>query len=170
VLVYEMNGAPLTQKHGYPARLLVPGIYGMKNCKWITQVELVNYDYKGYWESQGWSDTALYQTLSRIDYPDTNRIPAQPIYIGGVAFAGDRGIKRVEVSTDGGKSWADAQLRPPMGKYTWTLWTYPWLPKQGTFTLQVRATDGKGQVQTAERADTFPDGATGYHTIQVRVS
>jgi DMSO/TMAO reductase YedYZ molybdopterin-dependent catalytic subunit len=169
VLVYQMNGAALTQKHGYPARLLVPGIYGMKNCKWITQVELVNDDFKGYWESQGWSDVAHYQTLSRIDYPDSNRIPAKPIYVGGVAFAGDRGIKRVEVSTDGGNTWNEAALRRPMAKYTWTLWTYPWLPKEGTYTLKVRATDGTGQVQPADIQDTFPDGATGYHTIQVRV-
>jgi DMSO/TMAO reductase YedYZ molybdopterin-dependent catalytic subunit len=169
VLVYEMNGAPLTQKHGYPARLLVPNIYGMKNCKWITEVQLVNYDYKGYWEGQGWSDTAVYNTLSRIDYPADNSIPAKPIYIGGVAFAGNRGIKRVEVSTDGGNTWNDAQLRPALGKYTWVLWVYPWQPKPGNYKLLARATDGTGKVQTSQVADTYPDGATGYHSRQVRV-
>src|SRR5439155_6199456 len=87
VLAYQMNGVPLPQRHGYPARLLVPGIYGMKNCKWLTEVELVGFDYKGYWEGQGWSDTAIYQTMSRIDYPNTEEIPAKAIYIGGVAFA-----------------------------------------------------------------------------------
>jgi DMSO/TMAO reductase YedYZ molybdopterin-dependent catalytic subunit len=170
VLAYEMNGQPLVQKHGFPARLLVPNIYGMKNCKWINEVELVNYDFMGYWEAQGWSDTAVYQTMSRIDYPDKNSIPAKPIYIGGVAFAGSRGIKRVEVSTDGGKNWRDAQLRPPMGKNTWVQWIYPWIPEPGTYSLQVRATDGTGAVQAAEETDTYPNGATGYSTRQVRVS
>jgi DMSO/TMAO reductase YedYZ molybdopterin-dependent catalytic subunit len=169
VLAYEMNGQPLVTKHGYPARLLVPGIYGMKNCKWITEVELVNVDYKGYWEAQGWSDTAIYQTLSRIDYPNEGQIPAKPIYIGGIAWAGDRGIKRVEVSTDGGKSWGDAQVRPPADKYTWVLWTYPWAPAKGAYTIVARATDGKGVVQPARETDTYPDGATGYHSRQVRV-
>lgn len=170
LLVYEMNGQPLTTKHGYPARLLVPNIYGMKNCKWITEVELVNNDFKGYWESQGWDDVAVYNTLSRIDNPGSGNIPAKPLYVGGVAFAGSRGIQKVEVTTDGGKTWNDAQIRIVPGKYTWVLWTYPWNPKAGSYTLQVRATDGTGTVQTAQRADTYPDGATGYHTRQVRVS
>ena len=170
VLAYEMNGKPLVQKHGYPARLLVPNIYGMKNCKWITEVELVNYDFKGYWEAQGWSDSAHYQTMSRIDYPDKNSIPAQPIYVGGIAFAGNRGIQKVEVSTDGGKTWNQASLRQPSGKYTWVLWTYPWKPSSGSYALQVRATDGTGQTQTANQQNTFPDGATGYHSRQVSVS
>ena len=169
VLVYEMNGEPLNQKHGYPARLLVPNIYGMKNCKWITQVEFVSTDYKGYWESQGWSDTAIYNTMSRIDYPNGDRIEAKPVYIGGIAFAGNRGIQRVEVSVDGGKTWADAQLRPALGKYTWVQWIYPWNPQPGSYTLQVRATDGDGAVQTSKKAGTFPDGATGYHIRTVRV-
>jgi DMSO/TMAO reductase YedYZ molybdopterin-dependent catalytic subunit len=170
VLVYEQNGKPLTQKHGYPARLLVPGIYGMKNCKWITDVEFVDSDYKGYWESQGWSDEAHYQTLSRIDFPDQESIPAKPVYITGIAWAGNRGIKRVEVTTDGGKTWHDADLRPTLGKHSWTLWTYPWQATPGDYTLQARATDGTGAVQDAEVRDTFPDGATGYHTRRVRVS
>lgn len=168
VLAYEMNGAALTQKHGYPARLLVPGIYGMKNCKWITEVELVTNDYMGYWEGQGWSDTAHYQTMSRIDYPNRN-VPAGPIYIGGVAFAGNRGIQRVEVSTDGAKTWHEANLRPALGKYTWMLWTYPWEAAKGDYSLVVRATDGTGAVQTADKNPTYPDGATGYHYRQVRI-
>jgi len=168
-LAYEMNGAPLTGKHGYPARLLVPNIYGMKNCKWITEVELVNSDYMGFWESQGWDDVAHYQIMSRIDYPDQGNIPAQAVYIGGVSFAGNRGIKRVEVSTDGGKTWQDAILRKPMSENSWVQWTLPWQPTNGDYTLQVRATDGTGAVQTADEQDTYPSGATGYHTKQVRV-
>lgn len=164
-LAYEMNGSPLVARHGYPVRLLVPGIYGMKNVKWLTQVELVNYDYKGYWESQGWSETAEYQTMSRIDYPLQGSIPAKPIYVSGIAFAGNRGIKKVEVSTDGGSTWNEAQLRPPLGKYTWVLWLYPWQPKPGSYKLVVRATDGTGELQTAQEADTYPNGATGYHWV-----
>ena len=170
VLAYEMNGGPLPQRHGYPARLLVPGIYGMKNCKWITEVELVSSDYKGYWEGQGWSDTAIYQTMSRIDYPNSRNVEAKPLYIGGVAFAGNRGIQRVEVSTDNGQTWNDATLRPALGKYTWVLWTYPWQPTKGEYSLVVRATDGTGAVQTADKNPTYPDGATGYHYRQVRVN
>ncbi len=170
LLAYQMNGQMLTTKHGFPARLLVPNIYGMKNCKWITEVELVNNDYKGYWESQGWNDVAHYNTLSRIDNPGSGNIPAKPVYVGGVAFAGNRGIKKVEVTTDGGKTWKEAQIRIVPGKYTWVLWTYPWNPTPGSYTLQVRATDGTGALQTAEVADTYPDGANGYHTRQVRVS
>jgi DMSO/TMAO reductase YedYZ molybdopterin-dependent catalytic subunit len=169
VLAYEMNGSSLVAKHGYPVRLLVPNIYGMKNCKWLTEVEIADYDFKGYWESQGWDDVAVYQTLSRIDYPDTDSIPAKPIYIGGIAFAGSRGIQKVEVSTDGGQTWADAQLRKSLGPDTWVQWTYPWAPKQGVYRLQVRATDGTGALQTDQQQDTYPNGATGYHTKAVRV-
>jgi hypothetical protein len=141
----------------------------MKNCKWLTEVELTDQDFMGYWESQGWDDVAHYQIQSRIDYPNTDQIDAKPLYIGGIAFAGNRGIKRVEVTTDGGNTWADAQLRTPMGPFTWVQWTYPWEPKSGVYTLQVRATDGTGAVQTSNQQDTYPSGATGYHTIQVRV-
>ncbi|HEX8597450.1 MAG TPA: molybdopterin-dependent oxidoreductase [Chloroflexia bacterium] len=169
MLVYEMNGQPLTDKHGYPARLLVPNIYGMKNVKWITEVEAVNLDFKGYWEAQGWDDVADYNTLSRIDYPNKGRIDAKPLYIGGVAFAGNRGIKKVEVTTDGGQSWNEAQLVAVPSKYSWVLWAYPWNPKPGSYTLQARATDGTGEVQTSKKADIYPNGATGYHTRVVRV-
>jgi DMSO/TMAO reductase YedYZ molybdopterin-dependent catalytic subunit len=169
ILVYEMNGAPLTHKHGFPARLLIPGIYGMKNCKWITEVELVNYDYKGYWQTRGWSDPAPYQTMSRIDFPNEDNIPEKPVYIGGVAFAGDRHIQRVEVSTDGGNTWADARLRTPLSEFAWVQWTYPWKPTVGMYDIKVRATDGRGQVQTDKEQGYFPDGATGYHTKRVRV-
>jgi len=169
VLAYEMNGASLVSKHGYPVRLLVPNIYGMKNCKWLTEVEVADYDFKGYWESQGWDDVAIYQTMSRIDYPDTDNIDAKPLYIGGIAYAGSRGIKKVEISTDEGQTWAEAQLRQSLGPDTWTQWTYPWSPKPGVYRLQVRATDGTGAVQTAQQQDTYPSGATGYHTRAVRV-
>jgi DMSO/TMAO reductase YedYZ molybdopterin-dependent catalytic subunit len=167
-LAYEMNGAELVQKHGYPARLLVPDIYGMKNVKWITEVELASSDYKGYWESQGWDDVAEYQIMSRIDYPNQG-IASGPVYIGGVAFAGSRGITKVEVSLDGGGTFAEATLRPSLGKDTWTQWTFPWIATSGNYTIMVRATDGTGKVQTPAQQDTYPNGATGWHTVNVQV-
>jgi DMSO/TMAO reductase YedYZ molybdopterin-dependent catalytic subunit len=170
ILAYEMNGQPLQVKHGYPARLLIPGIFGMKNVKWITSMEMVSYDYKGFWQEQGWSDPAPYLTMSRIDYPTEGIVNQKPPYISGIAFAGNRGIKRVEVSVDGGKTWADAQLRRPLGRNTWILWTYPWVPAQaGDTTLVVRATDGTGQVQTNKDQPNYPDGATGYHRVAVKI-
>ncbi|HUS13594.1 MAG TPA: molybdopterin-dependent oxidoreductase [Chloroflexia bacterium] len=169
VLAYEMNGKPLTAKHGYPARLLIPGIFGMKNLKWLTTIDLVDHDVLGYWQTRGWSDPAPYLTMSRIDYPNEN-IKQAPLYVTGIAHAGNRGIKRVELSLDGGKTWADAQLKPPLGRNAWVLWTYPWIPtKPGNVMLVVRATDGTGQVQTAQEQGNYPNGATGYHKVNVRV-
>lgn len=171
MLVYEMNGAPLTAKHGFPARLLIPGIFGMKNLKWVTSIEPVNYDYKGFWQSQGWSDPAPYMTMSRIDYPQEGRVPSKPLYVTGIAFAGNRGIKRVEVSVDGGTTWADAQVRRPLGRNTWVLWTYPWMPTAvGDTTLLVRATDGTGAVQGAKDVNNYPNGAEGYHKVAIKVT
>jgi DMSO/TMAO reductase YedYZ molybdopterin-dependent catalytic subunit len=166
-LAYQMNGAPLVQKHGYPARLLVPDIYGMKNVKWITEVELASNDYKGYWESQGWDDVAEYQIMSRIDYPNQG-IASGPVYIGGVAFAGSRGIQKVEISLDGGGTFAEATLRPT-NKDSWTQWTFPWIATSGNYTIMVRATDGTGKTQTPAEQDTYPYGSTGWHSVNVQV-
>ena len=170
LLVYSMDGDPLLPEHGAPARLLIPGIYGMKNVKWLTKVELVTTDYLGYWQQRGWSDTAFYQTMSRIDVPLHKDLKAGPQEIAGVAFAGDRGISKVEVSVDSGKTWQAATLKEPLGPYTWRLWRLDWNPQPGSYDLVVRATDGKGQVQTDHLTDTFPDGATGLHRISVKVS
>ncbi|MGI8586895.1 MAG: molybdopterin-dependent oxidoreductase [Chloroflexia bacterium] len=170
MLVYEMNGDLLQVKHGFPARLLIPNIFGMKNVKWITGIEFVGYDYKGYWQSQGWSDPAPYLTMSRIDYPsDGSMVKSGPLYVGGIAFAGNRGIKKVEVSTNGGKTWGDAQLRRPLGRNTWVLWTYPWVAASGDTTLVVRATDGTGKLQNPADVNNYPNGADGYHKVAVKV-
>lgn len=171
LLAYEMNGEPLNQDHGYPARLLVPGIYGMKNVKWVTRIEVVDRDHKGFWQERGWSDVAAYQTHARIDVPRPGtRVRTVPQRIGGIAFAGDRGISRVEVSLDGGATWAEAELKSALSPYTWQLWSFVWTPGQpGDVKLSVRATDGRGVVQTRIVADPFPDGATGYHEIPVRI-
>src|SRR5215469_9173059 len=127
ILAYEMNGAPLNQTHGFPLRLIVPGIYGMKNVKWITSIEAVDYDFKGYWQKRGWDDRAEYKTMSRIDAPGSS-IKNAPTTIAGIAFAGDRGIQRVQVSTNGGKTWQDADLKPGLSGYTWVLWHLDWTP------------------------------------------
>lgn len=172
VLVWEMNGAPLTSQHGFPARLLVPGIYGMKHLKWITSIELVDYDFKGYWQqpSQGWSDPAPVNTMSRIDLPTAGNLGVnKKTTISGVAFAGDRSISKVEVSTDGGKTWKEAYVKPPLSGTSWVVWGYEWTPtKADKYTVLVRATDGDGKLQVAKKTDPYPNGATGYHSIAYR--
>lgn len=169
ILAWEMNGAPLAKQHGFPARVIVPGIYGMKNVKWLTELEVASFDYKGYWQSRGWSDEAIYKTMSRIDVPRAGPVdPAHP-YLGGIAFAGDQGIKAVEVSLDGGKTWRRAMVKPALSPYTWVLWAFEWDPAAdlpaGFHTVQVRAVDGNGAVQTAEVRPPLPDGASGYHAL-----
>jgi DMSO/TMAO reductase YedYZ molybdopterin-dependent catalytic subunit len=162
LLVYEMNGEPLTSEHGFPVRLLVPGIYGMKNVKWITRIEPVDFDFKGYWQRRGWDDRAEYKTLSRIDAPDATVHSAATI--AGIAFAGDRGISKVEISIDGNKTWERAETKPGLSPYTWVLWHKVWEPTQpGRHRIAVRATDGRGITQTSEYAPPDPSGSSGYH-------
>jgi DMSO/TMAO reductase YedYZ molybdopterin-dependent catalytic subunit len=169
ILAYEMNGAPLNQTHGFPLRLIVPGIYGMKNVKWITGIEAVDYDFKGYWQKRGWDDRAEYKTMSRLDVPDGS-IKGSSTTIAGIAFAGDRGVKRVQVSTDGGKSWQDADLKPALSRYSWVLWHLDWAPAgSGSAVLIVRATDSNGVTQTSAHAPPIPDGSSGYHSRTIRV-
>ncbi|MBI2866202.1 MAG: molybdopterin-dependent oxidoreductase [Chloroflexi bacterium] len=172
LIAYEMNGVPLPDTHGFPSRLLVPGIYGMKNVKWLTRIELVDYDYQGYWQQRGWSDLAAINTMSRIDVPQwyRNYASGEIGQIGGIAFSGNRGISQVEVSTDDGKTWTGAQVKEALSPYTWVLWTKEWTPPgPGDYTLQVRAMDKTGALQLSEKMEPLPDGATGYHTIVVRI-
>ncbi|HLF83328.1 MAG TPA: molybdopterin-dependent oxidoreductase, partial [Blastocatellia bacterium] len=167
LLVYEMNGEPLTPEHGSPVRLLVPGIYGMKNVKWITRIEAVDFDFKGYWQRRGWDDRAEYKTMSRIDAPDGS-VKGEAT-IAGIAFAGDRGISKVEVSTDGGASWEQAEIKPALSQISWVLWQRRWRPAQtGRHKAMVRATDGRGQKQTSQYAPPAPSGSSGYHSVTVR--
>ena len=172
LLAYRLGGQPLPTKHGFPLRVLGAGTYGMKNPKWLTQIDVVASAEPGFWEQQGWDPDAPVQTMARIDTPrDGATVPTEEITVGGVAFAADRGIQRVEVSTDGGASWAEAQPLPSLGPSTWTFWQLTWRPQQpGQISLTARATDGTGQVQTDRQMDTFPQGASGHHTIRVRVT
>lgn len=171
LLVWEMNGAPLTREHGFPARMIVPGIYGMKNVKWIRKLTVVDYDYKGFWQQRGWSDPAPVKTWSRIDAPRAGRLRASgEVVIAGLAYAGDRGVQAVEVSTDGGATWRPAAMKEPLGPYAWRLWAVRWTPERGSHRLVVRATDGTGAVQPGQRTNVLPDGAEGHHTVVVNVS
>jgi len=170
LLAYSMDGEPLLPEHGAPARLLIPGIYGMKNVKWLTKIELVSTNYLGYWQQRGWSDTAIYNTMSRIDVPLHKDLKAGPQEIAGIAFAGDRGISKVEVSVDDGTTWQSAILKERLGRFTWRLWRFDWNPRPGNYTITVRATDGTGQLQSATPTDTLPNGATGLHQLSVQVS
>jgi DMSO/TMAO reductase YedYZ molybdopterin-dependent catalytic subunit len=166
LLVFEMNGEPLKPEHGFPVRLLVPGIYGMKNVKWITRIEAVDRDVKGYWQRRGWDDRAEYKTMSRIDAPDGD--VKGEASIAGIAFAGDRGVSKVEVSTDGGSTWAQAEVRAALSRFSWVLWQIRWTPMQpGKHRLVVRATDGRGQTQTSQYAPPAPSGSSGYHAETV---
>lgn len=168
LIVYLLDGQPLPTAHGFPARLLIPGLYGMKNGKWLTELSLAAGAYDGYWEQRGWTREAVVKMTSRIDTPhDGDLLVARPMSVAGVAYASDQGIARVDVSVDAGKTWTPAKLRRPLGALAWTLWEYPWTPTPGTHTLLVRAIDPRGIVQSYYPAPPLPDGASGYHTISV---
>jgi DMSO/TMAO reductase YedYZ molybdopterin-dependent catalytic subunit len=173
IVAYLMNGVTVPQDHGYPARLLVPNIYGMKNVKWLKSIECVTFDYLGYWMERGWSDLAVINTNTRIDTPvraakwdGTAKIP-----IAGVAFSGARGISTVEVSADGGRTFSAAELEPALGPLTWVRWKLDWTPSgAGRFTIVARSTDKTGERETEIQREPFPSGATGWDRVDVIVT
>ncbi|HET9919766.1 MAG TPA: molybdopterin-dependent oxidoreductase, partial [Ktedonobacteraceae bacterium] len=172
LLAVRMNKATLPQGHGFPVRMLVPGIYGMKHCKWLTRIEVVNTNYQGYWQQRGWSDAAPVRLTSRIDTPLTGATLTanKPTYIAGVAFSGNKGISEVDVSVDDGQTWRRATLKHPLSDLTWVLWELDWQPGAGNYTVLVRAVDLEGNVQDPNEAPPLPNGSSGYHTIVVSVS
>jgi DMSO/TMAO reductase YedYZ molybdopterin-dependent catalytic subunit len=174
LLALEMNGQELPDRHGYPMRAIVPGYFGEKHVKWLTRIELTGPDAKGFYETQGWGPDFIVPTRSRIDVPDYNSrfsIHESPIKIKGIAFGGDRGISRVEVSDDDGETWADAKIDYPGTKLTWALWSYDWQPDgPDDYTIVVRATDGEGEVQEWEEDRSPFSGVTGFHKIVVHVA
>jgi len=172
LMAVYMNGVPVPENHGFPARMLVPGIYGMKHCKWLTRIEVVNYDYRGYWQQRGWSDPAPIRMTARIDTPldGTNVAARRTTYIAGVAFSGNRGISEVDVSTDGGRTWQRATLKQPLSALTWVLWELEWQPNPGNYLVTARAIDLEGNVQSPIEEPPLPDGSSGYHTVTVTAS
>jgi len=172
LMAVYMNGVPVPENHGFPARMLVPGIYGMKHCKWLTRIEVVNYDYQGYWQQRGWSDAAPIRMTARIDTPldGTNVAARRTTYIAGVAFSGNRGISEVDVSTDGGRTWQRATLKQPLSALTWVLWELEWQPNPGNYLVTARAIDLEGNVQSPIEEPPLPDGSSGYHTVTVTAS
>lgn len=170
IVAYLMDGYRLPQAHGFPARLLVPNIYGMKNVKWLAKIEVVKNDFLGYWMERGWSDRAVVNTHSRIDTRSRLTWTGGNVTVAGIANAGSREVARVEVSTDDGATWTEAELETPLGPLTWRRWRMLWTPERlGPHSLLVRATDGEGQTQTATGRPPFPSGSTGYHRVQVDV-
>jgi molybdopterin-dependent oxidoreductase-like protein protein len=167
-----MNGEPLPVEHGFPARLVVPGLYGYVSAtKWLAEIELTTLEaFDAYWIPRGWAKEAPIKTQSRIDVPrGTATIPPGPTPIAGVAWAPTRGIERVEVRIDDGP-WTEARLAAGVDVDTWRQWVLEWDATPGPHVLSVRATDGTGETQTEERARPAPDGASGWHTVRVQVA
>lgn len=172
LLAVGMNGEPLPVNHGFPARLVIAGLYGYVSAtKWVIDLEATTFAaYDAYWVPRGWAQQAPIKTESRIDVPHGNKtIAAGTVAIAGVAWAPTRGIRAVEVQIDGG-AWRAAQLATAINADTWRQWRYQWEATSGSHELRVRATDGTGAVQDGRDAPPPPDGATGYHTVIVQVA
>ena len=181
MIAIGMNGDPLPRAHGYPARLIVPGLYGYVSAtKWVTELELTTFDaFSAYWVPLGWAQKAPILTQSRIDIPqDASRVSPGQVTVAGVAWAPDRGVTKVEVAIRQAPAdptgpqeseWQPTRLSTPISKATWVQWVYNWQAPAGLWEIQVRATDGTGTVQTADVTQPAPDGARGHHTIQVSV-
>jgi DMSO/TMAO reductase YedYZ molybdopterin-dependent catalytic subunit len=172
MIAHTMNGVKLPQGHGFPARAIVPGHYGMKSVQWLTRIEVVAYDHKGYYQRKGWTEEAIVKTMSRIDLPGHGAtVHGLQQKIQGIAFAGAREIHQVEVSTDGGAQWRTAKLAGALAPSAWRFWSYDWVVlAPGRYTLVVRATDGSGSLQTSIEQDPAPDGAAGLHEVTVTVA
>jgi len=172
LIAVGMNGQPLPTEHGFPARMLVPGLYGYVSAtKWVTKLEVTTFArQQAYWTQRGYALQAPIRTESRIDVPrPLAQVPAGRVAVGGVAWAPHRGISRVQVNVDGG-AWHTAKLAAADGTDTWRQWVWPWDASSGLHTLQVRATDGTGAVQTKSEAGVFPSGATGWDSVVVTVT
>ncbi|MEO8696819.1 MAG: molybdopterin-dependent oxidoreductase [Acidimicrobiales bacterium] len=171
LVVVGMNGEPLPASHGFPARLVIAGLYGYVSAtKWLREIQLTRLeDFDGYWISRGWSKNGPIKTQSRIDVPRSGAtVAAGPVAIAGVAWAPTRGIERVEVRVDAGE-WVEARLGQIASDNTWVQWMTTWEATRGGHTISVRATDRTGAVQTDSRSDPAPDGATGYHQRRISV-
>jgi DMSO/TMAO reductase YedYZ molybdopterin-dependent catalytic subunit len=170
-LAWQMNGEDLPPNHGFPARIFIPGKFGMKQPKWLTRIEFVNKAYLGYWESQGWSDECERWSHARFtDLSDGAKISGKNFVITGYAVGNLDGIRKVEISFDNGESWHDTNLFSNPSPLTWSFWKYTWVePRRGTYRLRVRSSDGQGRVQGVGPTSIFPDGATGQQVVKVTV-
>jgi len=171
MLAVGMNGAPLPVEHGFPVRMVVPGLYGyVSACKWIVDLQATTFaDQQAYWVQGGWAQQGPIKLESRIDRPSGSKsVPVGSQYaVAGVAWDQHVGVSKVEVQVDN-EDWAPAMLAAVPSTDTWRQWVYLWTPQTaGSHRLQVRAYDAKGNVQDARQADPFPSGATGYHTVTV---
>jgi hypothetical protein len=172
MLAVAMNGQPLPLAHGFPVRMIVPGLYGYVSAtKWLVDIELTTFQaFDAYWVQRGWAQQAPIKTESRIDTPRANSsVPAGTVLVAGVAWAQHRGIEKVEVRVDMGP-WTTAELAAQDTIDTWRLWVYRWPATRGEHTLQVRATDHTGATPTENPSAPVPNGATGYHTVFVNVT
>ncbi|NUP58286.1 MAG: molybdopterin-dependent oxidoreductase [Pseudarthrobacter sp.] len=172
MLAIGMNGEPLPLEHGYPVRMVVPGLYGFVSAtKWVVDLEVTRFaDSKAYWTERGWSERGPIKTMARVDVPRSfAKVPAGKVAVGGTAWAQTRGIAKVEIQVDNG-DWAEATLSAEASTVTWRQWSYEWDATPGPHYLKVRATDGTGEVQTEKRADPVPDGASGWQSVMVTVT
>jgi DMSO/TMAO reductase YedYZ molybdopterin-dependent catalytic subunit len=172
LLAVAMNGQPLPTEHGYPARLVVPGLYGYVSAtKWVVDLELTRFDQaEAFWTQHGWSAKGPIKTESRIDVPRSGQeVDKGPVTFGGIAWAQNRGVRAVEVRIDDG-NWQPAELGASYSNDTWRLWSFNWQAQPGSHTITVRATDNTGAVQTPDEASPVPDGATGWHSVAFTVT
>jgi len=171
MVVHRLDDAALPDAHGFPARMLIPGRYGMKGPKWLEEIDVAASEGGGFWEQQGWDSQAVVKTTARFDSPsDGGVVRMRATDLAGVAFAGRRGVQVVEWSEDGGRTWRLADFKAPLSPLTWVLWRATWTPTaEGVHALTVRARDGSGDLQSAQQAPSFPSGASGYHTVRVTV-
>jgi len=171
LLAHTMNGRPLTRAHGFPLRVLVPGYYGIKQVKWLTEIEITDEPHQSYWQKRNWTGDGRVKILSRIDHPRHDAwLETRSTVLRGIAFAGDRGIQYVQVSLDGEKSWSLARLEQPLSKYAWVFWSLPvTFPGPGRYRIAVRAADLYSGVQRDDGRDPFPAGTSGIHRIDLRV-
>lgn len=171
LLAIGMNGEPLPLEHGYPVRMVVPGLYGFVSAtKWVVDLEVTRFaDSKAYWTERGWSERGPIKTMARVDVPKSfARVPAGKVAVGGTAWAQTRGITSVEIQIDDGE-WVPVTLSDEASLDTWRQWSYEWDAAPGAHYIKVRATDGTGEVQTDRRADPVPDGASGWQSVMVTV-
>jgi len=173
MLAYDWDGLPLPEPNGFPLRVYVPDVYGMKQPKWIDSIEAIDGWEEGYWVQRGWDAEARMRATSVIDTVATDMMIDETertlIPVGGIAHAGARGIDRVELRVDDGE-WREAELRPALSGTTWAIWRYDWPFEPGEHTLTVRCVDGSGEPQIAERNPVRPSGATGLLSEEVMLA